>query len=396
MSSLTAARPTLSPEHQAARDAETNLPFILGITMTFHALALTAVFMRMYVRTFMVKVMGLDDYTVIAAMVCAIGGMVTIAIEATLGLGRHQDLIPKAELQQFKKTNFFYTLISAILGLNMVKISVAFLLMRFVHHRWSKICLWTVIIFMSIYVFICWGTVIFLCRPVAAFWNSDLRKLPTTKCYSIVIFSKIGLANTGINIFTDVLLATIPVPIIWKLQINRRQKIALIGVLSLGYAAVAMGIIKTSYQVSLPRTPDQTFHQGIQTWGFLQLNISIIAACMPALRPLFRFLADTITTRNRTRSKSTPHSGYFRHTDSTNSGTGMEGGRQSQHNLELGDYPTTDTKSKSDCKGENITLVTTKIDNYSIAFPNRNDSQETILPIQGSDVIVRTTEFTVM
>ncbi|KAH6705431.1 hypothetical protein BKA61DRAFT_699186 [Leptodontidium sp. MPI-SDFR-AT-0119] len=396
MSSLAGPRPTLSPEQQATRDAETNLPFILGITMTCHALALTTVCLRMYVRKFIVKVVGLDDYTMIAAMVCAIGGMATIAIEASLGLGRHQDLIPKAELQRFKKTNFFYTLISAILGLNMVKISISFLLMRFVHHRWSKICLWAVIVFMSIYVFVCWGTVIFLCQPVAAFWDSDLRKLPTTRCYSIVVFSKIGLMNTGINIFTDVLLATLPIPIIWKLQINRRKKIALVGVLSLGYAAVAMGIVKTSHQISLPHTPDQTFHQGIQTWGFVQLNISIIAACMPALRPLFHFLADNLTSRNRTGGKSTPHSGYNRQASANSTSNGQGVRRQSQHDLELGSYPLTDVASKTESSGANSTRVTTRDKKHSVASRGGQGSQENILPIQGSSGIVRTTEYTVV
>lgn len=111
---------------------------------------------------------------------------------------------------------------------------------------------------MIIYAPVCWGTIIFFCNPTAAFWNGDLRRLPTTKCYSIVAFTKIGLMNTGINIATDVLLATLPIPIIWKLQINQRQKIALIGVLSLGYVAVAMGIVKANFQITLPSQPDQT------------------------------------------------------------------------------------------------------------------------------------------
>ena len=40
------------------------------------------------------------------------------------------------------------------------------------------------------------------------------------------------------TIFTDVLLATVPIPIIWKLQMKRRVKMYLIGVLSLGYTLV--------------------------------------------------------------------------------------------------------------------------------------------------------------
>jgi hypothetical protein len=113
-------------------------------------------------------------------------------------------------------------------------------------------------VFMVIYTPAAWGTVIFHCLPTPAFWDPDVRKLATTKCYSIVAFTKIGLMNTGINIATDVLLATLPIPIIWTLQINRRQKTALIGVLSVGYVAVAMGIVKAFSQVSLPTEPDQT------------------------------------------------------------------------------------------------------------------------------------------
>jgi hypothetical protein len=69
MSGIVATSPTLSATAKAARDAESNLPFILGITVTFHVLALTAVLLRTYVRTFVVKVMGWDDYTMIGAMV---------------------------------------------------------------------------------------------------------------------------------------------------------------------------------------------------------------------------------------------------------------------------------------------------------------------------------------
>jgi hypothetical protein len=59
--------------------------------------------------------------------------------------------------------------------------------------------------------------------------------------------------------FTDVLLATLPIPIIWNLQINRRQKISLIGVLSLGYFAVGLGVVKAIKQVQLPKDRDSTW-----------------------------------------------------------------------------------------------------------------------------------------
>lgn len=63
------ATPTLTPEATALRATEINLSLILGITITFHVLALLSVFARAYVRLFLVKVLGWDDYTMVAAMV---------------------------------------------------------------------------------------------------------------------------------------------------------------------------------------------------------------------------------------------------------------------------------------------------------------------------------------
>jgi hypothetical protein len=37
------------------------------------------------------------------------------------------------------------------------------------------------------------------------------------------------------NVFTDVLFATLPIPIIWRLQMKTKVRLYLIGVLSLGY-----------------------------------------------------------------------------------------------------------------------------------------------------------------
>lgn len=64
-----ALTPTLSPEAFAARAAESNLPFILGMIIPFFILAFIAVALRTYVRTRIVKVMGIDDWVMLGAMV---------------------------------------------------------------------------------------------------------------------------------------------------------------------------------------------------------------------------------------------------------------------------------------------------------------------------------------
>lgn len=47
------------------------------------------------------------------------------------------------------------------------------------------------------------------------------------------------LCATAFNIFTDVLFATIPIPIIWILKMSRKVRLYLIGILSLGYVSVS-------------------------------------------------------------------------------------------------------------------------------------------------------------
>lgn len=69
------------------------------------------------------------------------------------------------------------------------------------------------------------------CTPMAGHWDSSFN--PT--CYGRDLFITFALVNTSFNIATDVLFASFPVPIIWNLQVRRRVRAYLIGILSLGY-----------------------------------------------------------------------------------------------------------------------------------------------------------------
>lgn len=81
------------------------------------------------------------------------------------------------------------------------------------------------------YTFMGMMTFLLYCQPMEGYWN------PTVKpnCYPIPLFVTFALVNTGFNIFTDVLFATFPIPIIWTLKMKRKLKVYLIAILSLGY-----------------------------------------------------------------------------------------------------------------------------------------------------------------
>jgi hypothetical protein len=90
---------------------------------------------------------------------------------------------------------------------------------------------------------------------------------------------------------TDFLLALLPVPLIWQLQLNLRTKISLILVLSLGIFACVAGIMKVRLNKTILSDPNRFIYDGYSMWNFVELDVGIIAASLPTTKPLFnRFL----------------------------------------------------------------------------------------------------------
>jgi hypothetical protein len=175
----------------------------------------------------------------------------------------------------------------------------------------------TFTVFLTCFGLACTGTLLFQCSPISASWNVFFRRKPNVRCFSLRTYSFIGLFNSVINITTDVLFAILPIPVILKLQVNRRTKASLIVVLSLGFFACVAGVLKARLQVKLPDMPDQGFENWFNIWYMLELCFGILAASLPTLRPLFSAVLDGTLSRlgSRSRSRNTSgraHAGFSR------------------------------------------------------------------------------------
>ncbi|KAM5352647.1 hypothetical protein ACJ41O_005369 [Fusarium nematophilum] len=368
------------------RAAESNLGRILGVTGTLHVLALTFVGLRLYVRLGMVKAAGRDDWTMVASALCALGGFTIFVIQGLYGLGRHQDTIDPLDLITFQKVGFWQSIISATGAMALLKISIALNLLRLSQSRWYFWSLWISIGFVSAYSFMGMMTFFLHCQPMAFHWD---KRIEGGKCYPIDLFVKFSLINTSFNIFTDVLFATFPIPIIWQLQMKLRTRLYLIGILSLGYIAVVMGILKAVFQISFARDPDKTFNQWIQFWGFLQLNLGIIAACAPSLKPLVS-KALKLSSYYGSNQYGNPSYGQSRSRRMTGGRTPAGTSNFSQNNdFELGD------RRLEGPSGNEGGVTTTTFYKAGGSDENRSGSEEMILDSPYKGGIVRTTEVTI-
>ncbi|KAE8371429.1 hypothetical protein BDV26DRAFT_129857 [Aspergillus bertholletiae] len=203
--------------------------------------------------------------------------------KACHGLGHHIRFLDDMDKMKMSEAAFWQVIICSAAGIALLKISIALNLLRFSPTRWYTMSLWTSIAFVAAYSFMGAMTFFLHCRPMQAHW--DIR-IKDAKCYSVRLFVIFALINTSFNIFTDVLFATLPIPIVWNLRMKRRVRSYLIGVFSLGYFTVGLGVIKVVAQLAYPNEKDIYFNDSILFWGLAQFNVGILTACVPSLKPL--------------------------------------------------------------------------------------------------------------
>jgi hypothetical protein len=133
-----------TPTEDSAYCHESNVNSIIGVSGAFLVLALISVVLRICVRTRMVKMIGWDDYMMIAAAAMGIGTFVCFVGEAYDGLGRHEKCMALLDLDNLLEWQFFHGIL-ILLGVVFVKISIAFFLMRIVPNDHWKRFLWVAV-----------------------------------------------------------------------------------------------------------------------------------------------------------------------------------------------------------------------------------------------------------
>lgn len=206
---------------------------------------------------------------------------------------------------------------------------------------------------------------IFQCRPISQIFSlSPDRK----KCIDIVT---LYLVSAPVNILTDLIILFLPMPLLTGLALPSKQKIILIATFALGGFVTIVAVMRIAYlqETSTARLEDLSGAGGRQytqenlfwytappcMWSTVEVNVGIICACIPVLKPLLVRLAprffsslgsqaadDTISGRSMRYSKrksatklssqvQRPRSGSFRPLTSQSSVVGQG----EAHNIEL-------------------------------------------------------------
>ncbi|OAG04340.1 uncharacterized protein CC84DRAFT_1120685, partial [Paraphaeosphaeria sporulosa] len=265
----------------------------IDVSAAFTGIAAVLVILRLYTRFFLIRCPGLEDYMITIAMASSIGLTICIALQVHWGMGQHvTEIDPDNTVKTLKA--FWASLITYNLVLTTTKISILLQYRRVFTTKWVQIACWANLAF--VIGFSLWAMLgsIFACVPVQAFWTEQ----PGARCINkFAMF----FTNAGVNIFQDFLIFLLPIPVVQGLNLNKRQKIALIGIFAVGGFVCIVSILRLHSLVAISGSRDQTYDNApAATWSSVEANVGIICSCLPLMRPLAtRWLPGVFSSNKR-------------------------------------------------------------------------------------------------
>jgi hypothetical protein len=176
----------------------------------------------------------------------------------------------------------------------------------------------------------------------------DMTQMATAKCVDQLAFV---YANAAFNLLSDLMTLILPIRLCWALQTTLKQKVLLCMVLAMGSFACVIAIVRIVTMMPFVHSMDFTWYKvTLAKWAYVflpfhlffgqyannnrmvEINVGIICACLPVLRPLLlRIFPRLAGSKNSSGDKHTDESYTLRDT----------GSKQKKKGIRNWDYLTT-------------------------------------------------------
>lgn len=247
------------------------------------------------------------------------------------------------------------------MSLTLTKISIVLQYLRvFIGNRIRYAC-WAAIGLISLYGLWTFTTAILACVPVSAFWNMD----PASHCINKRF---LWFFNAAMNIFTDLIILTLPMPVLSALLLPKRQKIGLMFIFALGGFVCLVSILRLHSLYVVSNSSDITWdNTDAAIWSIIEVDTGIICASLPTIKPVISKLFPRLLSSNQSTQATQPyppsdfHSSHQRTEPSTR-------GAIKLHDVESLTHNTVTKIEASERCVENVTTVRTTDENGTEIF----------------------------
>ncbi|KAH7139778.1 hypothetical protein B0J13DRAFT_447691 [Dactylonectria estremocensis] len=255
----------------------------------FTILCTIIVGLRIWVRTFRLesRQWKVNDWLAVLGFLPFIPASVLGVLSIRYGIGARDSFLDKFPLQEFLRVRgreyLLYYELTYYASSSITKFSIAFMILQICVQKKYVYVMYSIMGLMAVTSF---GCVIWLftnCIPFAANWNVKLGH-----CKSANGFLIISYVGTSVQVVSDWACAITPFFIVWSLQMHRRTKISVVGVLSLGVLASIAALMRiVSYKyIDISKYPDDYMvSEGrLLLWSVFESSFAIIACSLPSLK----------------------------------------------------------------------------------------------------------------
>ncbi|KAJ5083954.1 hypothetical protein NUU61_008533 [Penicillium alfredii] len=269
---------------------EDNTSRVIASVLAPAIIAVIAVGLRIWARYVSKAKFYWDDYLIIVALVFSSGNCVLNILMAKLGgMGKHI-WNPSVDLGVIWQLVFAMEFVYSC-TIPAIKMSVIMF-----YHRIFPIQRFTYVLYFCSFLALGWFFGVMVvnlvqCHPISYFWKK--YEDPTAKgtCIDVeAYFMGNGIAEA----VTDWIILAVPFHRVWKLNMPTPQKLAVLGIFGLGAFACIAGALRCYAVEIMTESLDipWNFGRGF-IWSSIEPSLGIISACLPTLRPLFRYLYPT-------------------------------------------------------------------------------------------------------
>ncbi|KAH8903381.1 hypothetical protein BR93DRAFT_940889 [Coniochaeta sp. PMI_546] len=259
-----------------------------GMIIAINAAAMSLIFVfvsvRFAVRLGMTRRFFLDDVLICFAAPFTFGLCITTLLAMKYGFGEHVWNLPSSEVQYDVSEIIKLMFIDHIFGscaVTFTKTSIVASYLRIFPYRGLRIAMYITTAVTIALFFASIFTTIFQCSPVAAAWNFTITD---RKCFRLVNYL---YASTAVNIVTDIILCTAPLPYFWNLQLPRRQKVIVSTLFLIGGLACLASIVRLRFLYQIANTIDYTWQLvSSVACTIAECTIGICVVSIPPIRPL--------------------------------------------------------------------------------------------------------------
>ncbi|KAJ5162129.1 hypothetical protein N7492_007521 [Penicillium capsulatum] len=254
----------------------------IAIVFAF-TLSTISVGLRILARRISGQRLFLDDWLIIVALLFKYGCSIGVTTLLFNGLGSHITMIPPDKLEVYFKIGwsnpFVYT--ACIM---FIKLSILALYKRLFAIKPMVIGVYVMGMIVILWAVSIWVAATLNCIPVNKFWDQSIEG-------ACIDAAKFNYGMQIPNIVSDLIILVMPLKVVWDLPIPKSQKALLSGIFIIGGLTLIFDIVRLVAMIRLTKAgPDITYNQvPVVAWTCIEAAVGIVAACLPNLRPLFRF-----------------------------------------------------------------------------------------------------------